>query len=230
MAHGRKDDGAVSHYLFNGFILCAITAVVISLSLVAGRQVLLHLGQDPEGALLALPFFKIIGFSIIPMLLFMTLKQFADGLELTKTAMLFSLSALPINIYLNWLLIYGNWGFPRMELVGAGWQHNHQVADIFALLFIILKHPTFANNSLAKKPLAVAEKNIGWILNIGIPAVANWHGAGFCSIWNYYGLFLQWHRQRTRLHWVVLHLHLWFYGPCTGGSIRVSNAFGVRTA
>jgi MATE family multidrug resistance protein len=99
MAHGRNDTPAVSHYFFNGFILCAVTAVIISLSLMSGSNVLLHLGQDKTVALLALPFLKIMSLSIIPMLLFMTLKQFADGLELTKTAMLFSLAALPINIF-----------------------------------------------------------------------------------------------------------------------------------
>src|SRR3954464_9400671 len=31
MANGRKDEGAVSHYLFNGFFLCALTAVIISI-------------------------------------------------------------------------------------------------------------------------------------------------------------------------------------------------------
>src|SRR4051794_14446303 len=34
MAHGKKDDNAVAHYLFNGFCLCAVTAIVISLLLV----------------------------------------------------------------------------------------------------------------------------------------------------------------------------------------------------
>ena len=56
---------------------------------------------------LALPFMTLVGISIIPMLLFMTLKQFTDGLEYTKTAMMLSISAMPINIFLNWLLIYG---------------------------------------------------------------------------------------------------------------------------
>ena len=121
MAHGRRDSGHVSHYLFNGFWLCAATAIIISLSMVLGRGILFHLGQDEDVVELALPFMKLIGLSLIPMLLFMTLKQFTDGLEYTKTAMLLSLCAMPVNIFLNWLLIYGNLGFPRLELVGAGW-------------------------------------------------------------------------------------------------------------
>ena len=121
MAHGRKDGQLVSHYLFNGFFLCVCTAMLITGLLVADKNILLHLGQDDEVAHLALPFMQLMSISIIPMLLFMALKQFADGLEYTRTAMVLSLSGMPVNILLNWLLIYGHWGFPRMELAGAGW-------------------------------------------------------------------------------------------------------------
>jgi len=77
--------------------------------LIFGRNILFHLGQDPEVVRFALPFLYLMGWSIIPMLLFMTLKQFTDGLEFTRTAMLLSLAGMPVNIFLNWLLIYGNW-------------------------------------------------------------------------------------------------------------------------
>jgi MATE family multidrug resistance protein len=40
MAHGQNDSNRVSHYLFNGFWLCAVTAVLISLTLVFGREIL----------------------------------------------------------------------------------------------------------------------------------------------------------------------------------------------
>jgi MATE family multidrug resistance protein len=78
------------------------------------------------------------------MLLFMTLKQFADGLEHTRTAMIFSLAGMPVNILLNWLLIYGNWGFPRLELEGAGWATLITRTCMFlALGFVVLRHKTF---------------------------------------------------------------------------------------
>src|SRR5688572_25078212 len=121
LAHGRQDNKQVSHYFFNGFWLCAFTALIISMTLVFGKNILYHLGQDPEVVELAIPFLQLMGVSIIPMLLFMTLKQFTDGLQFTRTAMILSLAGMPVNIFLNWLLIYGNLGFPRLELVGAGW-------------------------------------------------------------------------------------------------------------
>ena len=172
MAHGRRDGKLVSHYLFNGFWLCAISAVIISLGIELSKNILFHLDQDPEVARLALPYLQIMGWSVIPMLLFLALKQFTDGLEFTKTAMILSLSALPINIFLNWLLIYGNWGFPRLELVGAGWGTLITRILIFIVLgLIVLYHGTF------KRYVAVRsiEWKIKWrtikeLLHIGIPS------------------------------------------------------------
>jgi multidrug resistance protein, MATE family len=172
MANGRRDHQLISHYLFNGFILCTVFAILISAALVFGRNILRHLHQDPQVVELALPFMTLVGISIIPMLLFMTLKQFTDGLEYTKTAMMLSLAAMPVNIFLNWLLIYGNWGFPRLELVGAGYATLITRSLIFIVLgIIILKHHTF------RRFVAVREqqwkynfKTIRELLRIGIPS------------------------------------------------------------
>lgn len=131
-----------------------------------------HLDQDPEVARLALPYLQIMGWSIIPMLLFLALKQFTDGLEFTKTAMVLSLSAIPLNAFLNWLLIYGNFGFPRMELMGAGWGTLITRILIFVVLgLIVLYHKTF------KKYVAVRSRvwKLKWptikeLLHIGIPS------------------------------------------------------------
>jgi MATE family multidrug resistance protein len=172
MAHGRRDGKLVSHYLYNGFWLCAISAVIISLAIELSKNILFHLDQDPTVARLALPYLQIMGWSVIPMLLFLALKQFTDGLERTKTAMILSLSAIPINVFLNWLLIYGNWGFPRMELTGAGWATFITRVLIFIVLgLIVLYHRTFRRY--------VAVRSIVWklrwqtikeLLEIGIPS------------------------------------------------------------
>lgn len=159
MAHGRRDGQQVSHYLYNGFWLCTIAAIVISLGLELSKGILFHLGQDPEVATLAVPFMQLMGWSVIPMILFMALKQFTDGLEFTRTAMLLSVLALPLNVFINWLLIFGNLGFPRLELVGAGWGTLITRSLIFLIMgTIILTHRTF------RKYVAVRSKQ--WKLKL----------------------------------------------------------------
>jgi len=231
LANGRNDDQQVSHYLFNGFILCATTAILISLALVFGKNILLHLGQDPEVVQYALPFMQLMGLSIIPMLLFMTLKQFADGLEYTKTAMLISLLGMPVNIFLNWLFIYGNWGFPRLELNGAGWSTLITRTLMFVVLgLIILKHKTFSRYIAASKTQwKLRKKTIRELLYIGVPSslqIGMEAGAFAVSgiIIGTIGAVAQ------ASHQIALSCASFTFmvsmGLAQAGSIRVSNAYG----
>jgi len=231
MAHGRRDGKLVSHYLYNGFWLCAVSALVISLAIEFSKNILFHLGQDAEVAKFALPYLQIMGWSVIPMLLFLALKQFTDGLEFTKTAMILSLSAIPLNAFLNWLLIYGNWGFPRMELVGAGLGTLITRILIFVVLgIIVLYHKTF------RKYIAVRSRvwQLKWLtmkelLHIGIPSSfqISMEAGAFAVSGILIGTI---GAVEQAAHQIALSLaSLTFMvsmGLSQAGSIRTSNAFG----
>jgi len=231
LANGKQDAQQVSHYLYNGFILCTVTALFISFSLVFGKNVLYHLGQDPDVVELALPFMKLMGLSIIPMLLFMTLKQFADGLEYTRTAMIFSLAGMPLNIVLNWLLIYGNWGFPRLELEGAGWATLITRSCMFlALGYVVLSHKTFARYiAVRQNQWKLKTKTLRELLHIGVPSsmqIGMEAGAFAVSgiIIGTLGAVSQ------AAHQIALNCASFTFmvsmGLAQAGSIRVSNALG----
>lgn len=231
MAHGRRDGQLVSHYFFNGFILCTVTAIIISLALVFGKNLLSHLGQDPEVVVLALPFMHLMGLSIIPMLLFMTLKQFADGLEYTKTAMIISLLGMPLNILLNWLLIYGNFGFPRLELLGAGWATLITRLLMFIVLgLVILNHRRFKKYvAVSGKQWKLRRKTLKELLYIGIPSslqIGMEAGAFAVS-----GIIIGTISAVAQAsHQIALSCASFTFmvsmGLAQAGSIRVSNAFG----
>lgn len=233
MAHGRNDKKMVSHYLYNGFWLCTISAIIIGLFLEFSKDILLHLNQDPEVAQLAIPYLQIMGWSVIPMLLFLALKQFTDGLEYTRTAMILSIAALPLNAFLNWLFIFGNWGFPRLELVGAGWGTLITRIVIFLVLaIIILYHKTFWRY--------IAVRSIVWKLNwktqkellgIGIPSSfqITMEAGAFAISGILIGTI---GAVEQAAHQIALSLaSLTFMvsiGLSQAGSIRTSNAFGRK--
>ena len=231
MANGRRDHQLISHYLFNGFILCTAFALIISAGLVFGRNILKHLDQDPQVVILALPFMVLVGLSIIPMLLFMTLKQFTDGLEYTKTAMMLSLAAMPVNIFLNWLLIYGNWGFPRLELVGAGWATLITRTLIFVVLgLIVLKHRTFSRFVAVRgRQWKYNFKTIKELLRIGIPSSMQL-GVEVCAF-AVSGIIIGTISAVSQAaHQIALSCAAFTFmvsmGLSQAGSIRVSNAYG----
>jgi MATE family multidrug resistance protein len=231
MAHGRKDGLKVSHYLYNGFWLCSVAAIAIALLLNFSKNILFHLGQDHVVAVLAVPFLQLMGWSTIPMLMFIVLKQFTDGLERTSTAMVLSLSALPINIFINWLLIYGNWGFPRLELTGAGIGTLITRTLILIVFIIVLR-----THSLFKRYIAVRKNQwkLKWqtikeLLHIGVPSsmqVAMESGAFAISgiiIGTLGAVQLAAHQVAISCASVAFMVS---WGLAQGGSIRVSNAWG----
>lgn len=231
MAHGQNDAQKVSHYLYNGVILCAATAIMISLGLECGKNILFNLKQDPQVAEMAVPFLRIIGISIIPMILFMTLKQFTDGLEYTRTAMTLSLIALPLNAFLNWLLIFGNWGLPRLELVGAAWGTLiTRTLICIALALTILKHKTFKRYIVAgRRHWRFSWHTVKELLRIGVPSSlqAGMEVGVFAVSAILVGTI---GAEEQAAHQIAMNCAAFTFmvsmGLAQGGSIRVSNAYG----
>ncbi len=233
MANGKRDGAMVSHYLYNGFILSAVTAVVIALGLEFGQNILFHMRQDPEVAQLAVPYLRLVGVSIIPMLLFMALKQFTDGLEYTKTAMIISLSAIPLNFFFNWLFIFGNWGMPRLELVGAGLGTLiTRIAVFIALGFVVMRHSLFRRYiKIGKRQWHLNKKTWKDLLYIGIPSSlqVGMESGAFAVSAILIGTIGAREQAAHQIAMTMVSLAFMIpIGLSQAGSIRISNAFGRK--
>ncbi|WP_081210219.1 MATE family efflux transporter [Salegentibacter sediminis] len=118
-ADGAGDIDKGRSYFHHGVILCTLNGIFLFLALVLAKPVLNYMDQPPEVVALAIPYLNIVAFSMIPLMIFQAFKQFADGLSQTKYAMYATLIANVVNVVFNYLLIYGIWIFPRLELEGA---------------------------------------------------------------------------------------------------------------
>jgi len=120
-AHGGGDEVEAGHWLKHGMILAAVSSVLgVALMLWLGTQ-LHRFGQPPEVLAVVHPYYALIVISTIPALLFQVLRQFSESLERPRAPMVMMLIGVVLNIFLNWVLIYGNIGAPAMGLAGAGW-------------------------------------------------------------------------------------------------------------
>lgn len=107
--------------LFQDGALFTILLSIFTLFLLGGCIPFLHcFGQDPAVVEVARPYYTLIVLSIIPFLFFTFFKQFLEGLGNTSVAMVITLAMNALNIFLNWLFIYGNWGCPELGATGAG--------------------------------------------------------------------------------------------------------------
>lgn len=78
------------------------------------------------------PYYLVLLTSLVPVLLFNALRQFADGITDTKTPMWILAFGNALNVFCNWLLIYGHWGFPELGLLGAG------IATLFSRIAMLV--------------------------------------------------------------------------------------------
>ena len=111
----------ITSYLANGLVFTGLMCILSLALLVPCIPYLDAFGQEPEVIASARPYYILIVLSIVPFLLFSFSKQFLEGLGNTLVAMLITLGCNLLNILLNWVFIFGHWGFEPMGAEGAGW-------------------------------------------------------------------------------------------------------------
>jgi multidrug resistance protein, MATE family len=81
--------------------------------------ILLALGQDPEVAAVAEGYLRVVAFGLAPALCVTVLQSYLSAFGRTQVVLVVTLLAVLLNILVNWLLIFGNWGFPELGARGA---------------------------------------------------------------------------------------------------------------
>ena len=104
----------------NGMLFTVLLSLLMLILLSACIPFLDRFGQDPEVIEVARPYYILIVVSLVPFLFFSFFKQFLEGLGNTMVAMVITLLMNGLNILLNWVFIYGHWGFEAMGATGAG--------------------------------------------------------------------------------------------------------------
>jgi len=158
-ADGAKDIEKGRSFFQHGIVMCCLNGILLFLLLLACKPLLYHLDQPEEVVNLAMPYIDIVAFSLIPLMIFQAFKQFGDGLSQTKYAMYATIIANLVNVLFNYLLIYGVWIFPRLELEGAAiGTLISRVFMLFFLFYILKSKKKFATYFVwAKKSL---QKNV----------------------------------------------------------------------
>lgn len=118
-ASGAKDVPQGKRAFKHGLILCTVLGIVLFLAILLMKPLLLVMNQPEEVVVLAKPYLDLVAFSLIPLIMFQALKQFSEGLSHTKYPMYATILANVVNVILNYLLIFGTLGFPKLGIVGA---------------------------------------------------------------------------------------------------------------
>lgn len=137
---GRGEETKIARLLRHGIVLCLVLGLSLWGLLSALSITFPLLGQPQDVIALGKPYFFIIASSLVPLMLFQSFRQFAEGLSITKPTMFISMAANLLNILLNYLLIFGHWGFPALGLNGAGWATLISRVLMAYSLYLFMKH------------------------------------------------------------------------------------------
>ncbi len=120
-ADGENDSAKSIDYLKHAIAINLITGIAL-LTIVLFLAPLLKVMNQPSDVVdLAIPYLNTITFSLIPLMIFQTFRQFTEGMSDTKMAMVIVIISNLVNVILNYILIYGKLGFDAYGLLGAGY-------------------------------------------------------------------------------------------------------------
>ena len=169
-ADGENNIEKGRNYFQHSLLLSIILGIVMFLMLVLATPLLQYMKQPPEVVELAIPYLSIVAFSMIPLMIFQAFKQFTDGLSQTKYGMQATLVANFVNVILNFLLIYGIWIFPRLEIKGAALGTLFsRFAMMFFIIFILTSKDKFKPYFIRLKRKEIHKKIFFKIMNLGFP-------------------------------------------------------------
>ena len=227
---GKFEDCGI--YFRQSLLVNSVASVIIAVIIYFAADLIQYLDQPEEVQKQAVSYMRIIGLSAIPLLLFQSYKQFIEGLSVMRPAMIITLLANLVNAFANWILIYGNLGFPALELNGAGW------ATFASRVFMSLALMGFVMNNKFFKQYDVSfhYRSINWtvikkILSLGLPSGFQYFfevGAFAFAV-----IMIGWlGTAQLAAHQIALNLasisFMAVLGISVAGSIRVGNAVGMK--
>ncbi len=169
-ARGRRDTKAVRRVVRQGFWVAILVATLLIPIVLSIRPVYLALGQDPEVTLLAESYMLAGFWMLYPALGIMVVRSFLSAFAATRVILVITVIGVIINGFLAYTLIFGHFGFPRLELRGAA------LATGFVNLFMFLALLAYALNHRKLKRFHILVRFLkpDWprfreILKVGLP-------------------------------------------------------------
>ncbi len=228
-------DATLNHESSSGYLrqsvwLAVGSSLITMLLMEVSIWIMPYLGQPEMDVVLGSSYLRWIYLSVPPMIIFLVYKGYTDGLSKTRVAMIVTILGLLFNALANWVLIFGKWGFPRLELDGAG---IATLVTRILMLFVLVLVVHRAKPSLGLR-LTSGSWRLHWgtvkrILSIGLPSGFQL----FFEVGAFAGavIIIGWIGPESRsAHQIVLNLSSVTYmvvvGVAAGASIRVGNAKG----
>lgn len=155
----------------HGLFLCSVLGVALFFLVFFSRPLMYVMNQPEEVVQLAMPYLTLVAASLVPLVIFQAFKQCSDGLSMTKYPMYATILANVVNVLLNYVFIFGKWGFPALGVVGAAiGTLASRVIMLFYLWFLMMKDHKSHYYVTSIKFFNLAWIQIRKLLRLGFPS------------------------------------------------------------
>ncbi len=143
-ARGARDIKAVRRIVRQGAWAAIALAAVLTPLIWQIKPIFLMLGQDPTTTDMAEQYIHVGVWMLFPALLIMVLRSMLSAFDATRAILLITVVGVLFNAVVNYLLIFGHFGFPRLELRGSALATVLSNLLMFALMLVyVLRHRRF---------------------------------------------------------------------------------------
>ncbi len=133
-AHSQEKHSVINSVFRHGFVINLGIGLLLMILLFAAMPLLYHMDQPVEIIPDTIGFLSIMTLSILPFMVFQTLREVSEGLSYTIGVTKATIIANVINIILNYVFIKGMFGFPAMGVQGSALASL--IARIFMMIFL----------------------------------------------------------------------------------------------
>lgn len=168
---GKSNYQECAQLLSNSLWLNIISAILLFLLVYYGSMFAMHhVDQDPRVVKTAKPYLLLLGVSILPLMVFQTFKQFAEGLGFTKQAMTITIWGNVLNLILAVILVKGMFGIPPMGVQGIGIATlTDRILMMVVMIWYVLKSRNFKQYIQHFSVRFIDFSRIYKIIKIGVP-------------------------------------------------------------
>ncbi|NNM21988.1 MAG: MATE family efflux transporter [Flavobacteriaceae bacterium] len=155
----------------HGLFLCTVLGIALFLMVFIAKPLMYYMDQPPEVVDLAMPYLTLVAVSLVPLIVFQAFKQCSDGLSMTKYPMYATIIANVVNIVLNYVFIFGKWGFPQLGIVGAAvGTLASRIIMLGYLWFLMSQHYKSREYVLRIKLFELSKRMLKKLLGLGFPS------------------------------------------------------------
>jgi len=167
---GRRLDECHA-WLLHGVYLSFGLLVPLTLLLLLFFPLLPAWGIHPAVLRETIPYFRALIWGLLPLLLFSSFRRYLQAMNQVKPILFAMISANLVNVFGNWVLIFGKLGAPAMGAEGAGWSTTVSRTYMMAVLLVaIVWHERRERTGLWRTPLKLELTRIWRLLRLGCPA------------------------------------------------------------